>query len=142
MTWAVRAFGTILKLESAPSSGVFASVGELVEHDFPEPTREDLDATHEESPGDYREYIPSFKNPGEYGFTVNWNPNNAQHKRLIDLYDSGDTVNWQVLVPAAVPVTGAFAAYVKGYKPLPPIDGVLRAKFTLKLTGTISGFGS
>lgn len=142
MTWAVRAFGTVLKLETTPSGGTFASVGELVEHDFPEVSRDELDATHEESPGEYREFIPSFKNAGEYGFTVNWNPNNATHKRLVDLYDSGDTVNWQVLVPATTPVTGAFAAWVKSYKPLPPLDGVLRARFTLRLTGTISGFGS
>lgn len=142
-SFAVRAFGTILKLgDGATPVESFANVPEVVEYEFPTPTREEIDVTHHESPGEYREFIGSFKDAGSLTFTVNWNPNNAIHKQLIDLFEAGTTVNWQVAFPVSPTKTAAFSAYVSSYQPMPPIDGALRAQFILRVSGQISGLGT
>lgn len=135
---AVRAFGTVVQLESSPGSGIYASTFENVEVNTPAPSRAEIDVTHHESPGDYEEFIGSFKNAGTMDFTCNWNPANAQHQRLFDLFESGTIVNWRI----SYPVSGAsstFAAYV-AQKPqqMAPLKDALRIKTGLRLTGPIT----
>lgn len=112
-------------------------IGEVVNIGGPNPDSEELDATHLRSPARTREYIQSFLVPGECPLTVNLIPGNATHQLLYSLYSSGETVPCVIHYPDET-ATDSFDAYVKNRPTSMNVGEVLRAQFTLRITGTIT----
>lgn len=106
---------------------------------------ERIDVTTHDSPGGRREFRAGFKGESTYSFGIVYDPANAVHQYLAVLYDSGDTVNWRIVLVDTAASEILFAGYVSNF-PIPnlPIDGPMDMSPSVQVTGDIEfpGLGS
>lgn len=138
-TEATRAFGIQFKMGDGGGPEVFTALAEVTDI-TPNPLiQETQDATHHGSEQAFREFIPTVKDAGEVSGTMNWIPGHATQNTttgLASLLLDGEVHNFQVVIPAVVPVTWSFRGIVTNFAPqAAPVDGKLSADFTIKLTG-------
>jgi len=132
MTIATKSHGTILAVDGF---GTIAEVGDIK---GPELSRDDIEATTHDSPDDYEEFISGLKKSGNVTFKINWNPSNPTHGgtgSLWDLYDTGAETAFTITTPRADVL--AFNALVTGIGPDFPVNGLVSADITLKVTGAV-----
>ena len=133
MTIATKSHGTLLAIAGF---GTIAEVGDIK---GPELSRDDIDATTHDSPADYEETIMGLKKSGNVTFKVNWNPSDPTHAgtgSLWDLYDSSDVPSpFTITTPRGDVI--AFDASVAGIGPDFPVNGLISADITLKVTGQV-----
>lgn len=136
-TQAVRAMGTKLYIyDDAGTNPV--QVTEVVGIDE-QKTREVLDATHMDSPDDYREKIPSLKNAGQIQVDLHYVPGDTTHDQLDADFESGFLRKFHIKLPtAAGGYTRTFKALVtscgKPYK----MDDIMRFSVTLDVSGKVA----
>ncbi|MCI0351566.1 MAG: hypothetical protein L0Z53_19255 [Acidobacteriales bacterium] len=121
------AFGTLLKKGGT-------TVAEVVNISGPGIAGDTVDATHQESPDNAREFIGTLVDSGEITCDVNFLPGNATQKQFItDIY--AKTKASYSIVWIDGPTTWTFDAIPTGFEPTANIDDKLAASITLKLTG-------
>ena len=116
----------------------FATIAEVGDIKGPELTRDDIEATTHDSPNDFEELITGLKKSGNVTFKINWNPSNPTHAgtgSLWDQYGNGEETNFQIISPRGDML--AFAAGVAGIGPDFPVNGLVSADITLKVTGEV-----
>jgi len=121
--------------EQAESFTTIAEVGDIK---GPELSRDDIEATTHDSPNDFEELISGLKKSGNVTFKVNWNPSNPTHAGAGSLwgrYGDGIETNFQIVTPRGDII--AFAAGVAGIGPDFPVNGLISADITLKVTGEV-----
>lgn len=125
-------YGTILKKETAPSSGTYSDFGlEITNVSAPGISRSAIDATHMQSPSQYTEMI--FGTMTTKPITIEFNLVPSGVGTLKTAVETGK-VNWQVVFPDTSSVT--FAA---GITDLDIAAGGPDGKMTGSLTLTPSG---
>jgi hypothetical protein len=116
----------------------FATIAEVGDIKGPELTRDEIDATTHDSPNDFEEMIVGLKKSGNVTFKINWNPSNPTHAGAGSLwgrYGDGITTNFQIISPRNDML--AFSAGVAGIGPEYPVNGLVAADITLKVTGEV-----
>lgn len=131
-------FGTLLKIGNGATVEVFTTIAEVRNISGPGLSLETIEATHMESPSGYREYLPSFKEPGEVSFDLNFLPSNTQHKGLKADMDARTKRNFKLVWPNTAGTTWSFSGYITSFQPTAGIDEVLTASCTIKVTGSVS----
>jgi hypothetical protein len=132
MTIATKSHGTLLAIVG------FGTVAEVGDIKGPELTRDDIDATTHDSPDDFEESIAGLKKSGNVTFKINWNPSDPTHGgtgSLWDLYGTGVETDFTITSPRGDEL--AFAATVQGIGPDFPVNGLIAADITLKVTGEV-----
>lgn len=139
MTSAKSSFGTLLKIGDGASSESFTTVGEVRDIKGPSLELNTEDVTNHSSTGGWEEHIATTASGGELTFEINWIPANATQSYSTGLLKLLATTkapwNFQLVVPAASPVTWSFAAIVTKFPPDLPVKGAQRVSVTLKLSG-------
>jgi hypothetical protein len=138
MSEASRSKGTLIKMGDGASPEVFSAIAEVLSIGGPNETREKIDVTHLNSPGDYREFLMSFIDPGEIPLEVNFIPGNATQDYstgMLAAQAAGTLKNWQLVFPTSPAKTYAFAAYVQGFSLPTAVGAQLKATFTLARSG-------
>ena len=87
-----------------------------------------LDSTDEE-------YIYGLGKPGTLSFDIIWDPQNAQHKGLMNDYVNKTTRNFQIVWPDAGSTLNSFAALVKSFGPKAAPKAALTMSVELQLSG-------
>ena len=134
-------FGTVLSLDTAndPNNPNYTAIAEVAEIGPPEFSTDDVDVTHHQSPGEHKEHIPSLRDTGPIGLTVNWLPNDATQKAtgdgLLALWRSRAVRTWRMTFPVTPAVHWTFKAYVSGFNPDTPQDDKMSAEVSLMVTG-------
>lgn len=114
----------------------FVSVAEVINVTPGEATADRIDATHMQSPGRRREYIPGLIDNGEASFEINWIPGNNTDVRLRGLMKSGETLQHRIIFPGPFPrVSVAYDASLIGYSKEIPIDDRMTATIALAVSG-------
>jgi predicted secreted protein len=137
-TQATSGFGTLLQRGDAGAPEVFATIAEVKNITALNLTIETLDATSHSSTGGYREWLPSFKDAGEVTAEMNFvpgDPNQNPDTGLISDFDNRTLRNFRLVFPDIAATTVQVAAYVTGFQINAPIDGILSANLTLRITG-------
>lgn len=146
-TQANASFGTVLSVgdgvEVTPgdiTTETFAAIAEI--HDISGPGIElsTIEATHHLSPDATREHMASLKDLTELSFEIAFLPQDAQHSLA-----TGFLADWKNRVRRAYRIEftdpNATMWYVKGFvtgfEIGAPVEGLLTADVTIKLTGTI-----
>lgn len=138
MTTAARiGWGTILKRGDGGDPESFTSLGETKDISGPNIQTGFLDATHNESPEGYREYILDLKDGGEVTFTMNYDPTNAGQEGLRDDADDRTIRNFQLDEAGDGEPTIGFSAYVQNYSINRPTTGIRELSITLKVSGDV-----
>lgn len=133
MSNALQSKGTKLQYDSG--SGDYVSVAEVTRITGPNPSKEQIDVTHLESTGAYREYIDSFKDGGEITAEVNFIP--AAHEDILDDFNADTQRNWRIVWPD-LQTQWLFAANVRSISPSASVGEKLSATITLKVSGAIA----
>lgn len=133
---AVSSFGTLLKIGDGAGSESFTTIGEVRDIDGPAFALGTEEVTAHDGSGS-REFVATLKEVGEISFEINFNKAATQGFTggLYNDFVNKTKRNFQIVLPTTVAATGAFAAFVTAFKFKEPVEGVLRADVTLKVTG-------
>jgi predicted secreted protein len=119
-------------------SGSFVTVTETLSIEPPKPTRDEIEVTSLDTVGGYREYILSFKNPGELKFTANRVKGDASQASLISAFGGTTAYDWRIIEPAG-DVVMTFKGLIKelytsGYEP----SSQVKLEGTIKVSGEVT----
>jgi len=140
-TTGISSFGTLLKVGDGQTTETFATVAEVHDISGPGIKLDLIEATHHESPDATREFLPGLKDLSEVTFEIAFVPTNATHSLTTGfLKDWKDRTkrNYQLVFPDTGPTTWAFSGYVTGFNVKAPVDGLLTADVTIRLTGALT----
>jgi predicted secreted protein len=129
-------YSTLFKTGNGATPEVFTTVAEVTNITPPAMSRDTVDATHEESPDGWREFIAGLKDGGEVSLDMNFVPDSADALAFMAEWDatgSSALKNRQIVFPDGS--IFAFAAILTGYEPDAPIDDKMAASVTLKVSG-------
>lgn len=139
-TNAIPAYGSLLKLGDGGGPEVFASVAEITEFSIPKLSLKTEDATHHGSNG-WTEDIGTLLSGGEVPVKLNWLPTDATQNKttgVLAVLMNRIKRNWKIVLPDSASTTFSFAALVTAFEGDLPVDGKLKANFTLKITGPVT----
>lgn len=133
-TAATRGFGTLLKRNGT-------TVAEARDITGPGMSRETVDVTTHDSTGGWREYIAGALSGGEVSFDCNFLPANATQSYaaglIKDMVD-GTLQTFTLQYTDTGTTTASFSAFVTAFTPKAPVEGLLSASVTLKISGAVS----
>lgn len=132
------AFGTLLKRgDGVTPTEAFTTVANVSDLSGPERSRETIDVTAHDSPNKYREFLAGLKDGGEVTATVNFDPSETTHTALDTDFESGDTINWQIVLLDSTPDehTWAIPGFISGLSDAYPIDDKMEREVTIKVSG-------
>ena len=132
MSQARQGKGTLVQVETSPSSGVFATIPEAGEIQGPNLDSDEHEVTSQDTAGLGKEYLGGLVDPGSIQFTINEVIDNARHQQLMSDKQTLVTRNYRKVWPTGEYLP--FVAYVKSYQPTSPVNGPIKAQVTLRLT--------
>lgn len=120
---------------------VWTTVAEVMDVSGPGMSRDAIDVTTHDSPGQWRQFIKGLKDPGEITFDIKYLPTEATHKKaaqglLAELDDDSTTLrNFKLVFPDSGSTTWSFSGFVKGFEQTAPTEGDLTASVTIQISG-------
>lgn len=149
MTAARIGWGGKVYLSTDDTEANLAELAEVVDVTFPSDEVDEVEATHLQSPGRRKEFIPGLIDGGEVTITNNYDPGSATDLLLTGAKDAGDTRKVRFVIPDA---SGAGTAdwnmvvscFVKKYAPdrMSASDKITTTT-TLRITGALEqGMGA
>lgn len=141
---AISAFGTLLKIGDGGGTEVFTTIAEVKDISGPSFSMDTVELTTHSSTGAWKEYLGTLLDAGEVTFDVNFTPTGATHSQstgLIRDMKNRTLRHFQLVWPDVGATTWSFSAYVTGFEPSAPVDNLLGASVTLKISGapTLAG---
>lgn len=128
--------GVRLLLGTDAITPVFSDIAYITSFTGPDGTKNELDATHLLSTS--KEYLVGLPDWGTYQFDIWFDPAQASHDDLRDLFQSGDERTWRIVyVPAIADNADEFVASVRNFSRSGGVDAVLAGSVTLRITGDV-----
>ena len=138
---AIIGYGTKFAVETAPGSGSYFELGEVTNVTPPNQSVDQVDVTHMQSTGRYREFIQGLTDPGEMSVEINYVPGGDTELFIAAWRASGATRSSKITYPATVPApAGAidtFPTFVLGFTPTTGVADKYAATLNLKVAGAI-----
>lgn len=133
---AIIAHGTKYEVEATLGGGDFFEIGEITNVTPPNEQADDIEVTHMQSPGRYKEFRQGLIDPGNAVFKLNNIPGDATDDFCAAWKTSGEARATRITFPNAK--TRTFPAYVKSFvqdamDPSKTITGTI----TVKVAGQI-----
>ena len=124
------------------SPEVFTKVENVSEFpEAPSSLRDLVEDTDHDSPGTDKEYLLGLGDGNQIATVINWR-NTSQQNRLLTDKNNGTERNFRLDFPMFSPtVSLSFTALVRGWDPIPNINGPLQIRVTLKVTGSVTPTG-
>lgn len=122
-----------VRSDDGTSGGVFATVGEILDITPPSISRDVVDRTHMQSPERWRQFLGALKDGGEAGIEIAFDPGHASTALFLNDINTDAPGYYKILFPDAT--EWGFAALATGFEPGNPLDDLLTATFTVKLSG-------
>lgn len=132
-TQAAIGYGTFFHI-SEDNGSTWTELGEVFDVTPPNDTVDEVDATHMQSPGRTREFIPGLIDPGEASFEQNFIPGSPSDLKIRALKVAGTRVKCRITYPNAV--TWTFTGWVSGYEPAVPNEDKMTASVTWRVSGS------
>ncbi len=135
-TSAFSSHGTLLKIHDGSST--YTTIAEVLDISGPGLSVSVEETTNHDS-GGWRERTPTLKDGGEVTFDINYYSAATQDQLETDMGNLTKRL-FQVVfpLPASGTDTRGFSAYITGFEPSAPVEGVLKASVTLSITGAVS----
>lgn len=97
-----------------------------------------VDVTTHDSTDAFREFLKTVIDPGEVGFDLVWDPEDAagQNKILTEAI-ARTSDSYRIVYNTTNAKTWEFTAFVTQFEPNQPVEGEISASVSMKLTGTI-----
>lgn len=137
MTNAVSGYGTLLQVDDGV--GNYTTVAEVKDITGPGYEADTIEATNHSSAGAWREWLAGLLDGGEVTFDVNYIPSNPTHDEsasgLFGLLLNRTRRNFRLVWPVTPVERVTFLGMVTGFEPSAPVDDVLTASITIKVSG-------
>lgn len=115
---------------------VFTAIVGLADTGFPEAVADKIEATHHQSPGRTKEYIPGLIDNGEVSMTIHWVPGDPTDVLLRAIHASGEAVQVRFTPPnGGVPET--FAGYLQSLTPAAPLNDLMMYEAGFVINGLV-----
>lgn len=139
-------FGTLFKRATTLSPGnVFETIADVTNIGGPERSRETIDVTSHNSPGQWMQFIGGLKDGGEISLDINYDPSQATHD-LDDDFDDDAPRNYQIVILPGTDDehTWSITGIMTGLSDEFPYDDKMARTMTIKVTGkpTLAATGS
>lgn len=123
---------------ASSTSGTIAQVRGI---SGPSASGDSVDTTTLDVSGRYRTFIGGLVDGGEVTLDLVYDVDNAGHKFLAQRLTDQVTKVYTITYPTTFTATQSFSAFVSGLSAETPLDDLITAQATLKITGT-PGFSS
>lgn len=133
----MAAFGTELGRAAATSPVTYVAIAELTSISGPSLEAQQIDVTSHDSPDMFEEFVAGIKRGGTVDIEGNMVPGDATQDALLDDFDSGEVVEYQLTFPTSPAVSWTFDAMVVSYSLDAPFDDKLSFSASLKLSGPV-----
>lgn len=131
-TVAIRSAGTQLKVKIA---GVYTLIPDAQGFTGPGGEAPEIEVTPLDNT-QAREYLLDLPNPGEFSFSINYNPGNAVHQYLLAAWKASTLEDFQITWVSAHQTQ--FFALVKNFERSAQQGRQVSSDVTLKVTGNIT----
>lgn len=138
MATAKRAFGTLLRRETTPSSGTFTTIGGLTGLNFPGMETDVAESTDMEAASATRTRVPTLNNLGECSGNLNFDSSDATQEQMMADCAAQAIRLYQIAASDTGTCFHAFNAYVTRFVVTADRDGLITAAFTLTPTGVVT----
>ena len=125
-------YGAVLQVTTTTGD---AAIGQVTNISGPGVDFADVDTTTMDSSSNYRTFVPGLGDPGEVTFSVMYDPAAVPHKRLAYYMGQRQVKSFKLYHGTTSADEDAFSAYVKSLGREIPMDGMITADITLKLSG-------
>jgi predicted secreted protein len=132
-TTAAIGYGIVLKRRVSAGPDVYQTMGQQAEVSLYGIAVDSVDATHEESDGKWREFIPGLKDGGEASATLHYLPGGATEAEVFS--SLGTTEHLRAVHPNGAHID--YRAFITGAEPDTPIDDKMTFALTWKITGEV-----
>lgn len=126
--------GSKLEIFDVGSPGWF-EFAEIVSISGPSMTRDAVDATHSQSPGGWREFIPGLKDGGECTCEMNFVPANVTTAEILATFNSDSLISCRVSFPDSPATVWTFDAFITAFEPETPLEDKMAATVSFKISG-------
>ena len=134
-----HAYGAILQYEDPDNANTFIAVVEIKDISGPGESLDTVDATTHTSPDANREFLAGLKDGGEVSFAVAYDPEDATGQAFLKAALRGrDKNTFRIVSNTDNNAYRQFAAYVTQFEPKDPVEGIIEADFSLKVTGGVT----
>ncbi len=131
----IRALGTKFNIGKGPEPAP-VSVGNLTSIGGLELSADTQDVTTLDSEGGYREFVGGFKDGGEVPLEGIFDPTTGKgQKELYDLFENGETSDFQIAFPTELKATWDFKGVVTGFSTSVDLEDPLAFSATIKVSG-------
>ncbi len=131
-----RTKGTLLKIGDGAAPQAFLTVGRVFSIGEVKKTRETIDVTTHDSPGDFREFIGGIRDGGTIAIQYRFAPTDAGQAALEAAAEDGEVHSFQIVFPAAIGKRWDVSAVVtESGTSEAPVEGVLNGMATIKVSG-------
>lgn len=134
-TQAVSSHGTLLKVGDGADPEVFATIAEVKDISGPAMSLNMEDATSHDS-GGWREEIATLLEAGDISFDINYTADTT-HETLQAAQYGRERLSYQIVFPMTPPITKSFAGYVTSFEFGAPVEGILTASVTIRVSGAV-----
>lgn len=133
-------FGSQFWIEDPASPTLLIRIAELQDISGPGKSRETIDVTTHDSPDAYREHIGTLKDGGEVSFTLMFDPSDTGHQTLESTIDRNGILGLgaRVYWPTDDGDYAEFYCIPTNLSWNAPVNGVITADFTAKVTGKVN----
>jgi len=137
---AILGYGSVFEIVSDSSPDAYVPMAEVKSITPPSADVDQVEVTHMQSPGRYREFISGLIDGGEVSFEMNFIPGSPSDARIFELLNLPAGVSRRRACRISFPTgrTWFFDAEITGYEPDVPFDDAMTATVTLKVSGPVS----
>lgn len=129
------AYGSTLEVENAAGSGVFVKIAKIKSVTKPNPSTDEVETTHMESPGRAKEFEAGLSDYGTIDYDLNWEPGGTTDTFIEAWRASGETRATRVKYGNTA-VRDTFPAFVQSYEAGASAPGeLLTGTLTLRVAG-------
>lgn len=129
-------YGTLFQTGDGNSPEAWTTLAEVTSITPPNMARDSIDASHEQSPDGWREFIAGMKDGGDVTIEMNFDPDSTSVAALmaeLNLSGPAATKTRRILFPDTS--TFDFEAFLTAFEPDAPLDDRMTATATFKITG-------
>jgi predicted secreted protein len=131
--------GALFQIRDVAASPIaYVTVGEVTSISLPNISRDAIDATHTESTGGIREFIPGLVDNGEVSIEMNFVHQSASDTLIRAQFASSALSQCKILFDPSPEDGVSFNAVLTGYEVSVPVADKVTATLTAKVSGAVT----
>lgn len=130
-----KSFGAKLQYRESTGPDVWVDIANITKISPFNLKVDSVDVSSMDSPDEYREKVPGFKDAGEANFELNYDDEEPTHQLLSEIAD-GTVGTWRIIYPNTTfpKTTQTFSGFISQVGPEIPYDGKMTANCVINVS--------